>query len=641
VASGVAEPSGWLGAAAANVACRRAGIVMGGRLDRVLVPAELLDLPRQPTDDFPRDPYGAADARDRAITAAKERARLWLDGRVEKTADGFHVALVARDDDGDDEARGEGSGHHVYIAVREAMAPLVKADAIERADAIDHEVAEWTGVKDVDLALAWDDWHDSLASSPVSTREEVAKLAARRSELGALWPAVQWESQLPELVELDAFDPVTVDRSSPAAFARSAVSYAVTTPGADAAALGAEAAKMREAERSPLGRRTLLVAQSFLAVAGGQMERATELMLGELREEPRSDHAWEVPFNCMQGKPNVAPLSRAFAAWMPEDHAAWNGISTGDTAALKDATARIPFARRAYEISPDFPPWGDTFGKQLVEAGRPEEARSIATAMLAVGPFMDPAAQSILVLVDASEVHFAAAVKRGKEALDRVDRFGTQVGDWYLIDALAAAATTAGLGTAVGDDFATRFVLPEPPRLAHGAFFGGALVLSAADACVLASRDVAGRCLRKLRKLVEAHYFPNAPSTTPQYLDGVAHWADGDARGAAAAWRPLVAGHAADAGYGANAIARLGPLAFEAAGERALAEKVDAWSLATGFDRFGGASAADVRAARRALARGDRGEARDLAQKVVDAWSAADVPVPAVAEMRALLARTR
>jgi hypothetical protein len=639
-ASGVEEPSGWLGAAAANVTCRRAAILMGGRLERVAVPAELLDLPRQPTDDSPRDPYGADHAREHEIEAAKSRAEKWLDGRVEKTREGFRVELVVRDSDGSDEERGEGSGHHVYLAVREAMKELVDDDGLDRVDAVDPEIATWTGVKDVDLALALDDWHDSLASSPVSTREALGRLADHKKELGPLWPAIQYESGLAMLREDAAFDPVALDRSSPAAFARSAVSYAQTAPGANVAALEKEVAKLREAEASRVGRRALLVAQAYVAERAGQMDRAMELMLGELRDEPRCDHCWEIPWLALQGQANLGAMSRAFAAWQPEDHAAWSGISTGD-AALKDGAARLQFARRAYDISPDFPIWGDTLGKQLVEAGRPADARSVATAMLAVGPFMDPAAQSILVLVDATQGSFGAAVKRGTDALGRVDRFGEQVGDWYLIDSLAAAATTADLGAAAGEAFATRFVLVDPPKLAHGYFFGGSLVLSAADACALAPRDTAKRCLAKLKQLLAAGYFPDAVTTVGPYIDGCARWVQGDLPGAAAAWRPLVAGHAADAGYAGNAIARLGPAAFDAAGDHGLAEKIDAHDLATGFDAFAGASLADVRQARRAMARGDKAEARRLAQKVVDAWSAADVAMPAVVEMKALLAKAR
>jgi eukaryotic-like serine/threonine-protein kinase len=443
LASGVEGPSGWLGAAAANVTCRRAAILMGGALDHVVVPAELLDLPRQPTDDFPRDPYGAPGARDRAITAAKARAAAWLDGTVERKGDGFHVELVIREPDGDEVEHGEGSGHHVYLAVADAMRrSWVKEDAIEKADAIDPEIARWSGVKDVDLALEVEDWHDSLGSSPVSTQAALAKLKERKAELGPLWPHIQSESQMPMLVENDAYDPVTLDRSSPAAFAISAVSYAETVSDANRTALAAEAAKLRDVEPSHQGRHALLMAQAEILVSGGQMLQALELALGELREEPRNDHTWEIPLLTLQGQPSPGPVVRAFAAWMPEDHASWAAIATSDVG-LKDTASRLSFARRAYDLSPDFPMFGDTLGKLLVQAGRPEEARSIATSMLTVGSFMDPAAQGILVLVDATEAHFGAAIGRGAAALDRVDRFGVQVGDWYLIDALTGAGAVA------------------------------------------------------------------------------------------------------------------------------------------------------------------------------------------------------
>jgi hypothetical protein len=285
--------------------------------------------------------------------------------------------------------------------------------------------------------------------------------------------------------------------------------------------------------------------------------------------------------------------------------------------------------------------WADTFGKQLVQAGRPEEARSVATAMLATGSFMATAAQSVLVLVDAGEAHFGAGVQRGLQAIDARDRFGTQVGDWYLIDAVVALGAVVQGGAAIGDDFAKRFVLGDPLRLDRGDFIGGPLILSAADACILASRDVSKRCFARLRQLLAAHYFPSAEPTAAAYLDGCDHYAQGDLRGASTLWRPLVSGHAADSGFAGNAIARFGPLAFDAAGEHDLAVKVDQQSLAAGFDTFGGASPAHAREARRALAKGDKDRARELAQKVIDAWGAADVQVPAVADMRSLLSQAK
>jgi hypothetical protein len=76
---------------------------------------------------------------------------------------------------------------------------------------------------------------------------------------------------------------------------------------------------------------------------------------------------------------------------------------------------------------------------------------------------------------------------------------------------------------------------------------------------------------------------------------------------------------------------------FEHIGESSLAARIDAIKMR--YRYFAGLSDATPREAQRALARGERARARELAQQVVDAWEVADVVVPAVAEMRALLAK--
>jgi hypothetical protein len=78
--------------------------------------------------------------------------------------------------------------------------------------------------------------------------------------------------------------------------------------------------------------------------------------------------------------------------------------------------------------------------------------------------------------------------------------------------------------------------------------------------------------------------------------------------------------------------------AFERAGRDDLVEQLDATVLA-GPGRYNGADLAFVRAARREARRGHAAEAKKWAQRVIDAWSVADTQVPAVAEMRKLVAR--
>src|SRR5262249_54738292 len=136
-ASGVEEPAGWLGAAAASVFCERARVVLGGDPVRTLVPAELLNLPPQPTDDFPQDPYAALDARARALTAARQHAAAYIDGQVVRESSGFRISISLNRADGTEIDRTTGRGRALYAAAREAMAPWLDKGVLPKAERLD------------------------------------------------------------------------------------------------------------------------------------------------------------------------------------------------------------------------------------------------------------------------------------------------------------------------------------------------------------------------------------------------------------------------------------------------------------------------------------------------------------------------
>jgi len=127
-----------------------------GEASRTLVPAELLALPMQPVDHFPKDPYGAADARTRSLEAARAQAAAYFDGRVTKEPAGFRTTLALRRADGTEIAHAEGRGRALYEAVRQAMEPLVGPERIPKAKELTPTVAEWSRVKDVDSG--WRCW---------------------------------------------------------------------------------------------------------------------------------------------------------------------------------------------------------------------------------------------------------------------------------------------------------------------------------------------------------------------------------------------------------------------------------------------------------------------------------------------------
>lgn len=78
---------------------------------------------------------------------------------------------------------------------------------------------------------------------------------------------------------------------------------------------------------------------------------------------------------------------------------------------------------------------------------------------------------------------------------------------------------------------------------------------------------------------------------------------------------------------------------FDEVGDAAFASSVDETLIAKKLAHVAGAHPAHVRQARRAATRGDRARAQELARIVVGAWGRADVRIPAVAEMQALLER--
>ncbi|HEX8793504.1 MAG TPA: serine/threonine-protein kinase [Polyangiaceae bacterium] len=509
IATGVDEPAGWLGAAAADIACRRAASLVPAGMAGVLTPAQLLDLPRPPSGEVPRDPYGDSAARGRCIAAARLRAAVWLDGSIAKDASGFRVSLVEIGGDGGLLASGE-------------------AGSADLADAVDE--------------------------------------ALRRVLAQALPPATRGE-------------PIHLE------------------------------------------------AGTVVQLEGGVDSR--ELALSMLQAMPTDASLWRRADRASRGEGHVAPLYRAWTAWLPEEPRAWERSAFGDPSL--DPGQRVALVRRAYALAPQESLWGFKLAEALVRAGRAEEARVVAGDMMRRGPDLAAASQGVLVRVDAGEALFGAALARGEKLLEAMPRYG-EPGDWPTLSALLDVGLILGEAAPLADAFARRFVLEDPPRLARDPSDGRYVPDAVARVCANASRDVARACFARLRDLFARHDLDPPAGTDEGDMKGLERFGAGDMRGAADAWRPLVSG---------DVDRRLYAVAFDATGDADLAERVDERLIAAQDGNYAGASLSHVRAARRAMARGDHARAKQLAQQVVDAWGAADVPVPAVAEMKALLARLR
>ncbi|HEU4734470.1 MAG TPA: protein kinase, partial [Kofleriaceae bacterium] len=629
-ASGVEEPAGWLGAAAAVIACERGRVILGGLTDRTLVPAELLDLPPGPSETFPPDPYVAPDARDRTRAAARLRAAAYLDGDVTWTHAGFTVALSLHRPDGATIASAAGDGPALYEAVRSAMAPLVGPDRIPRARALEPEVAAWSRTADIDDALAALDLAFAVAHNAGDLASECDRFEALSARVGELGAEGRYQCAYvlgrppPDI----ALPPAGASDAGRAMAIRIHHAVHQTYRPEDLAFLR----QAFQREHTPRGQSLLAAIESCL-LGSLDPQAARERAIVAVQSEPKnpeggSCNPWEQLTTLERDTVGGAAAMRAMRAWEPWNSYAW--LAPGFQARGTDP-AGPRLLRRAHLLSPLDTYLADAFVTVLLASGDREEARGVAAELRRGGlAIHDVESELILVRVETSEARFAAALARAQKASEiasadtawlRAQRF--ELG-WHALELSALL----GQGHEVADQLVARFLAPDPPLLDANLT---SVPLRVPAICARSSAPA--RCFARFRAIRQA--LPGAiTADTDEFLAGAERYAAGDLPGAARAWRPLLAGGMALDSTLPDAMVD----AFERTGAADLAERVDREVMMRAGELHG-ATPGHVRAARRALARGDRVAARQLAELVVNAWSVADEPPPAVAEMRRLVAR--
>jgi hypothetical protein len=609
---GLEGPSGWLGAAGAHVACRLATPWLGGETQRTRLAAELLGLPREPSSDFPDDPYVAPDARRRAIDAAKCEGGRWLDGVVRVLPDGFTVRLVVRDPG--ETVHGESAcrGPTLHDAVIAAMDRLSADGHLPRAAALTPAVVEW-GLARTPAAL---DALVRLALADAAQRELEAVCAAVRARQSELTP-----------VGADALR-ATCDETEVGPNARGPE----TKPGGSGTAAGSADAPSLPAEAPPGARATRAALLARARLDAGDNDGARQAARRACLDDPRHSDAWELNALASLGRKGHDVAALAYQGWMPEVVHAWTvdgwssppGVST---AALTER--RLRSQRRSFLLAPT----GrlNTIGHivTLIDAGRREEVRTLAARLSAL-PGQADLADGALALVDAAEARVGAAYARLRGLLLAAPDIGDSVGLSALILYPALElAIGLGRGPELADELIRRFVLAEPVRVSTWAATGPRVT---ANLCLVGSPGVRGACLARLRALTESGHFrglfwPGAETL----LAGAEYWHRGDVAAAVDAWRPYLA---------TTDTAPILTLLLDDAGETELATRLDRVSLSRAGMSIHGLLV-HTREARRAHARGDLDTARRHATVVVEAFELADVPVPAVAQMRAILAAGR
>jgi hypothetical protein len=632
-ASGVDGPAGWLGAAAAATVCERARVILGGRPERTLVPAELLDLPRRPVDDFPADRYDADDARPSSLAQARRRASAYLAGSVARTPRGFEVALEFDTADGVERARSAGSGPGLSEAVRAAMTPLVRPDLLAMATRLDPVIAAWERTSDVEAALARLDVNLAMAQNAGRLEQECDRFAQVSSRAGELGPAWRWlcaftMGRQPTKVALDE-----ADQTPPGIATRWRLRHFLERNDAPGTADRLHA--LYEGDTTSWGR-SLLAATEACVAQPVDPRRAAAMAIIAVEQEPKNPsgercNPWGELVAVMRDTPSPENVLRAMRAWVPWSSISWSmqARTTGDP-----VESLIPW-RRAYAMSPFDTSVADGYASALLAAGKIDDARGVART-LGTGHLPVHVVESDLLelRIEASQAQFRTALDQARTALDSaLDDAG-----WVRAQRLEIAgralelASILGTAHAEADELVVRFVDPYPTVLDGAALASPATI---AAICGLASPGPSARCFAQVRALRE-QLSAGVTHETDQLLRGAESYATHDFAEAATAWRPLLRGSATLAAALPDAMAEV----FNDTGDLELAERVDR-TVMEAAPRLGGATLGHVRAARRAARRGQAAVARDLASGVIRAWQFADELPPAVTEMRRLLEQLR
>ena len=613
---GDVRESGWLGAAAASLACERARVILGGSPSRTLLPAELLDLPAQITDDFPIDPYGAPDARGKTSDAAQRRSDAYLDGKVTRLANGFRVEFALKAPDGREIARGVGEGVGLHAAVRAAMDPLVAANAIPTALVLDRAVADYSRAWNVATMLAYVDLTLALKNNAGALGAECERFARSHPGSDDREQFARYECAFTLGKELPAVTFGAAPTTPGAETARARIEHMVSQQPNPAAI--ARLKQLYRDETSPWGQSSLAATLSCL-LKKVHDPAATDWAQRAVQRAPRNATGeWCAPWDQLATlSKNRHAVTRAIQAWEPWHPYLW----------LNEEGARaVEYARRGYVLSPFDTQVADVYASHLIRAGRLEEARSVALDVAGGGHSIHLLAKDLLLVrLAAGKARFGEALTLSSESM----RVQTGDAGWALTQRLQLASWALALAVVIGreheiaDAAVAAFVTPEPPPV-DGAHVEVQRWL--ATICMYASPAIASACFARLEVRLPSLSGAEFTSTTA-YAEGARRYAAGDLRGAADTWRPLVGDH--DYGSLAEAMVR----AFAATGDHAI---VDGIVVRSNDGVFNGASMVTVRAAQAALARGDRGEAARLAAVVIAAWSAADVKPPVLVELQAM-----
>ncbi|HEY2514547.1 MAG TPA: hypothetical protein VGI39_26970, partial [Polyangiaceae bacterium] len=601
---GGAEGAVRVGAAASAIACARSKWYLGGSDDAVLVPAALMDAPVEPKVGLD-DPYRDANARQRTLDAVKRKKLASLDGTVAKSAGGWRIELAVRDSDGSEIAHAPAIEDAFLTRGLRRASALLWTEAPLSPRPLDPAVRAWTGLPDIEAGLTW------LDLSQEAQREACDTIRRRGGSLGLAYPYLA--IFCPGLEALRDAGTVVLDESSPAALVTT-FNAMPPEPGiseGDAPRVADEAEAMSRSEKSRFGRSALNLLAGSLWIQLHKPERSHAAYLAATSADPLNLMAWyQLVYTA--GETGSGDAIRLLAStWFPQEASFLQYLSGTRSDLL---TERLRDCELAYWLEPTLSRTM-AFGRVLAEAGRAEEVRALmaATPQDKDGP--DPlTASSLLGYIDMHDAMFERAIGHLEE--------GAVAG----AEEVPIIAAALGRTEETSSKWASTYIASPPARATELAKHSPAPIAL----CMGAKGALAEGCLARVASAT-GEGFRRWGVGGDKFLAGAKRYASGDLRGAINEWRPLV-------GSSNDRLIRLLPTAtFDRLGEHDLAARIDERKLH--YRQLAGVSEATPREAHRAFEHGDRARAKELAQSVVHAWEVADTVIPAVADMKALLAK--
>ncbi len=606
-AEGVFAPSGWLGAAVAQHVCQRSTWLLAGLSRRTRIPAELLGLSPTPSMEAPLDPFGAPDARERTLQAAKQRASAYVDGRVVRTPGGYEVSLrVIESASGSSSATFEGRGVRLFAATDEALEGLVKAGVIP-TQPLDPEVVR---VYDIRTASAGWVFDDNVPHEDVDA--VCARAAQHVNDLGAAAGTLH-----------DCAGKGGLPKKPPVLAPTTVGTLAMTTlANVGEAEVLAKARPLLEeklrGETFPAGR--VLLIEALAIARSGQSARPEEieqLMMEALRASPRAvDWPLVMMFSTPQSR---VAMARAAHAWNArEPFPAWVNFGLDDAASL-------PFYRRSWELRSFAGDVLTMYAKAAILTGRREEASALAGACLTGPAPYRPLGEAISARLDIEDGRFLAGQKRLLAAILAIDAYSAS--DWRAFSpfhTLLLLARVMGNEPSVADPVVSAFVLADPPRAKFTAEDDVLAQTTLLNFCTGASPKIAERCFARFDEWKQQGKLSKSELLASQLAGGRA-FVKGDVAAALKAWRPLFRVKGAAILLPFDELLKVEPdLAYDA-------------SVGETVTEFLGVPVNAARDAKRAARKGDKEKARAHAELVISKWRDVDVEVPAVAEMERLL----